>query len=256
MMRLRGLLLLLALTLLAVPAAPLHADDKAAAPTPAQLVERLGSFEFGERQEAMRALDALGEPALAALKAGLRGPDMEVRRRRDELIDKIELRLESARMIQTKRLHLTYKDTPLSEAVADFGRKASCTVELAGDQSRLAGRKVTLDTGMVPFWDALDQFCAKASLVELGLTPNPETAPRPGSPEEQLVQMRMQRALALRGGDYYYNPYPNYDAGRIILVDGKQPSLPTCQTTALRIRQLPAHVSVNAPPGGDDEKTL
>ena len=38
-------------------------------------------------------------------------------------------------------------------------------LRLAGDQAKLVARKVTLDTGEVPFWEALDQLCAKAGLV-------------------------------------------------------------------------------------------
>jgi hypothetical protein len=46
------------------------------------------------------------------------------------------------------------------------------------------------------------------------------------------------------------------DTGRIILVDGKLPSLPTFHSTAVRVRGLPKYISVPALPGGNNEKTL
>src|SRR5262245_8631504 len=107
-----GALLLLSGLLLAAPAATFRAADQAEAPNPGRLVERLGSGEFAERQEATRALDALGEPALDALKLGLRSDDMEVRRRCEELIVRIQRRAESARIVAAKRVQLVYKDTP------------------------------------------------------------------------------------------------------------------------------------------------
>ncbi len=258
-MRLCVLLLLSALILVA-PLAPLCAADKADAPNPALLVERLGSSDFAERLDATRALDALGEPAVAALKTGLHSDDMEVRRRCEELLAKIDRRVQSARVLAAKRVQLAYKDTPLSEAVADFSRKTAYTLELAGDQSKLAGRRVTLDTnGAVTFWEALDKFCEAAGVIEIGLAQTPADSPKPGTPEEQLVQLRLQQQQMLMGRGGFYNPYgpqPQVDPSKVILVDGKLPVLPTARSSALRVRLLPGHVSVAAEPGGAGEKTL
>src|SRR5262245_42355675 len=164
-MRLGSILLLSGLTLLAGPAALPRAADPA--PTPTQLVELLGSSEFSERQDAARSLDALGEKAVEALKAGLTSTDMEVRRRSQELLEKIQGRVESARSVAAKKVQLSYKDKPVTEAVSDFSSKSGIPIELTGDTSKLNGRKITLDTGSVTFWEALDQFCDKAGLQEI-----------------------------------------------------------------------------------------
>jgi len=249
-----GVHLLLFSAMLAGPAA-LCAADKAEAPNPTKLVDRLGSLEFAERQEATRALDDLGAQALSALKAGLSSDDMEVRRRCEELLEKIERRIESARTVVAKQIQLSYKDTPLSEAVADFTRKSGYAIEL-GDAARSGARRITLETGTVSFWEALDRFCVAAGLVESGLLPTNNTA-KPGSPEELQRQMAEQQLLLARGGRGY-NPYGQVqvDPGKIVLMEGKMPTLPTFQSTALRVRLLPNTVAVTAPPVANGEKTI
>jgi hypothetical protein len=250
-----GVLLLLS-GLLAGPTALLQAADQAPAPNPTLLIERLGSFEFSERQDAMRLLNALGEPALPALKASLRSDDVELRRRCEELIARIERRLESARAVSPKRVQLTYKDTPLAEAIADFNRKSGYTIELGGDTAKFAGRRITLDTPAVTFWEALDQFCEKAGLIEVGLVA-PADAPKTPTVEDERMLQR-QQILWARGGVMTYNPYQQatVDLGKIVLVDGTPPALPGFRSTAVRVRLLPKHVPVYGSPGGNDEKTL
>lgn len=79
--------LLLAL-LVSVPlqAAPAHGQAVAATPTPAQLVQQLGSDSFQAREEASRQLQKLGRAAVGALEAGLKHPDREVRQRCEDLL--------------------------------------------------------------------------------------------------------------------------------------------------------------------------
>src|SRR5207244_1000701 len=59
----------------------------------------------------------------------------------------------------------SYKDTPLKDALADFSKKSGYNLTLL-EGDKLKERKVTLETGEVTFWQAFDQFCAKAGLVE------------------------------------------------------------------------------------------
>jgi hypothetical protein len=71
----------------------------AVAPPPSQtadialLVERLGSGDFRQREEASRALEALGEPALPALARAAGSPDLEVRRRAVHLLKRSQVLL-------------------------------------------------------------------------------------------------------------------------------------------------------------------
>src|SRR6516162_4750370 len=56
-------------------------------PRIAQLIARLGSDDFDERERATQALAAVGKPALAALRrAAAEHPDVEVRRRAARLV--------------------------------------------------------------------------------------------------------------------------------------------------------------------------
>src|SRR5262249_54503216 len=60
-----------------------------------RLISQLGSDKFREREAAMKALDAVGEPALDALtRAAATSPSPEMRRRAKQLIEAIEQRRE------------------------------------------------------------------------------------------------------------------------------------------------------------------
>jgi hypothetical protein len=129
-----------------------------------RLIEQMGSGDFDEREKAGTALDAIGEPALPALRKAAQGEDVEVRKRAGELVQKIEKRLESARLLAPKRVHLVYKETPLPEALADFQKQSGYTLSLLDPENKLKDRTITLDTGDTTFWHAFDLFCRKAGL--------------------------------------------------------------------------------------------
>ncbi|HEY1338846.1 MAG TPA: hypothetical protein VGF59_15125 [Bryobacteraceae bacterium] len=57
-----------------------------------RLVRQMGSDSFAERQKASKALEAIGEPALATLRKAARDSDAEIRRRATELVRTIEAR--------------------------------------------------------------------------------------------------------------------------------------------------------------------
>jgi hypothetical protein len=243
-MRSRPVRLLWSVLVLLVPAAAPAAEGKAPAPNLPRLVADLGSDDFARREQATRALDALGAPALDELRRAAAGDDAEVRRRARELVEKIERRVETARLLQPRRVHLIYKDTPVADAVADFARQTGFAIELVGDRAKLNDRKVTLDTGPVPFWEAFDQLCRKAGLVEPALLPGSGDGRSPQ--EEQPV---------------WANPYQPYGAGyappgRLTLADGEAPALPTFLAGALRVRLLPPHVPVSVQYLGDGEKVV
>src|SRR5262249_43407076 len=99
-----------------IAAVPTPAAEGTAAEQIAKLIEQLGSANFGERELASKKLDAIGLPALEALRKDAQGRDAEVRRRAEELVQKIEKRSENVRMLEPKRVHLVYKDTLVAEA--------------------------------------------------------------------------------------------------------------------------------------------
>src|SRR5262245_17673908 len=75
------------------------------------LIAQLGSSRFQDREKASQALDAMGEAALPALRNAARSGDAEVARRSEKLLRDINKRLETARLLAPKRVHLTYKET-------------------------------------------------------------------------------------------------------------------------------------------------
>jgi hypothetical protein len=76
----------LALLVFTAEAAEGNADE---APDPAALVRRLGDEKFATREQAAEQLRKLGKAAAAALQAGLKHPDADVRERCRALLDEV-----------------------------------------------------------------------------------------------------------------------------------------------------------------------
>jgi hypothetical protein len=164
-LRTRFLLLILGLGVVGLLSAPVAADNDADKID--QLIEQLGSGTFKDRESATKALDAIGAPALEKLRKASESEDLEIKRRAADLVKRIEKRAEVSRVLQAKRVHLVYKDTPLKDAVADFKKKSGYDVALHDPDSKLGDRKVTLDTGDVTFWEAFDKFCEAAGVQQV-----------------------------------------------------------------------------------------
>src|SRR5262245_51327023 len=88
-----------------------------------RLIEQLGSAKYVEREAASQALEAVGERALPALKDATHGTDVEVCRRAEELVQRIEKRLEAARLLEPKRVRLACRDQLVPDAVAELRRQ-------------------------------------------------------------------------------------------------------------------------------------
>src|SRR5207248_4508727 len=128
--------------------------------------------------------------------------------RAQELVSKLEKKALAAKILAPKRLRLTYKNTPLSEAIADFRKKSGYDIVLHDPDNKLKDRKITLDTGDTTFWEAYDQFCAKAGLVEASpqdvIQPPPGGGPGGGggiggrgtTPPIQIQSIKPSRSLA------------------------------------------------------------
>lgn len=192
-------------------AAGQQGDDAARA---IKLVEQLGSDRFAEREKAAKELDRIGAPALEALRKGARSDDAETKQRAEDLVKKIEARSLAADLLTPKRVHLFYKDTPLAEAITDFTKQSGYQLSLSDPEGKLKGRTITLDTGEVTFWQALGQFCQKASLVEI--------APPP--------------ALAERLSNDLLGAPPREGDGEIVLTHGSVVTQPTDDRTSVRVR--------------------
>lgn len=209
--------------------APSNADDPEKI---ARLVQRLGSDRFAEREAAARVLDGLGEKALPALReASTQGEDAEVRRRAQALVARIEKRLLTERILTPKRVRLTFRDTPVVDAVRELAAKAGYPgqVVIQGDLKNVSQRRITWDSGELTFWEALTQLCERASLIE--------KAPQVDSSKDSKDtndQLRARPALPLG-----LRPGAAANDGKIYLTDGKPVAYPTAFIGSLRIRALP-----------------
>lgn len=213
-----------------------------------KLIDQLGSGVFAEREKASKELAAIGVPVLEALRKAAKSDDAEVRKRAEELIPKIERQAESLRVLAPKRLHLVYKDTPLTEAVADFQKKSGYSIHLHDPEGKLKERKIALDTGATTFWHALELFCAKAELTEASMedllqVPRPPGVVPGGAP----APLALPRAVPIRMPGRRGMPGMS---DQIILKDGKANKRPADDRSAVRVRVLSkSDLSGNAPDG-------
>jgi hypothetical protein len=196
-----------------------------------RLVLQLGSKKYAAREAAARKLEALGEAALAPLKRAVRNSDLETSRRAEELILRIQHQLETARLLAPTRLRLAHKAVPLAAAVRDLARRTGFDIRLDGEDPP-AKRTVTLETGELPFWDALDRLCRAASLSE---------------------EAGLDGSGAGTGVAGQVCGFP------LLLADRRSKPLPSCVTGSVRLRALPVGAGLQGwrvfqRPGDDDGK--
>jgi hypothetical protein len=222
----------------------------------AALIEQLGNGEFAKREAASRELAGL-DAALPALKKAVASPDPETRRRAEALVQRLEKRLETARLLQPKLVRLRYKDTPVGKAIEEFSQKTGFPLQLVGHTTNTS-RTITLETEELPFWEAFDLFCQKAGLMENSLAQSRQgnsarDAERIQAVLEMRVVMQQRRQLVVLGGSTL-----EQQAQPCQLVDGKPPVLPTCQVGPFRIRALPRdlHPSGYSRTGDEVQLTL
>lgn len=156
-------LLLLGLALIGLAAVPAPASDEA---TISKLIEQLGADSFADREAASKALDKIGTPALEAVQKATKSADAEVRKRAAELAGRIGRRAASEATLAPKMVRLEFKDTPVKEAVKALAEKSGYDIVLSDPEDKLKDKKVTLDTGKVTFWAAMEKFRAAAGIVE------------------------------------------------------------------------------------------
>jgi hypothetical protein len=195
-----------------------------------KLIAQLGSSTCADREQAAAELAAAGGAALPFLREAAKSADVEVARRATRVIAAIEEHLLTATLLQPRRFRVVVRDLPIAAAVAELSSKSGYSVKLNGIT---ANRKVTLDTGDTTFWDALQQLCAAADLVEKP-APAPMPAPTTG-PWSGRMPIRGRR-----GGIQFFTPasIPAAEAP-IELTVGKVKELPTCHVGSVRIRALP-----------------
>ncbi len=130
------------------------------------LIEQLGSGKFQQRNSAQKELEAIGLPALAQLKKTMQDAGPEINRRAAEVVRKIQEKKNTADVLTAKNIHLKINEMPVLDAVAELAKLSGYPLQVVGDKTKLAAKLITLDTGSVPFWKALDALGMEAGLVE------------------------------------------------------------------------------------------
>jgi hypothetical protein len=156
------------------------------------LIEQLGSGKFQERNAAQKELEAIGLPALEQLKKTMQAAEPEINRRAAELVRKIQEKKNTAEVLAAKNVHFKVKEMPVLDAVAELAKMSAYPLQVMGDKTKLAAKLITLDTGAVPFWKALDALGAEAGLVEQQPTPAVEMNQAGIGAQIQIMQIPLQ----------------------------------------------------------------
>ncbi len=140
---------------------------------PAELVARLGSPRFADREAAAESLKRLGPQALPALREARSARDLEIRLRASKLRDEIE----STAILAPTMVQLDFHDRPLSEVVEGINRRAGVFLAPGDtlamrrrpqDRPSWPDRRITLEApDPVPFWEAIDRLCRAGGLRRL-----------------------------------------------------------------------------------------
>ncbi len=127
-----------------------------AGPDPSELLNRLGSPRFSERQEAMRSLEALGQAALPVLRKAQRTNDPEVRNRAFALVERIEKNL----MLSPTMVRLNFREQLLEDVVEALTDRSGIPIRLDPNTADLReGRRITIVAEEpVSFWEAIDRL--------------------------------------------------------------------------------------------------
>jgi hypothetical protein len=147
-----------------------------APPDPTELVNRLGSARYAEREAAARALEHLGRQAVPALRLGRESRDLEIRTRAEAILRRVEGMV----LTQPTMVKLDFSDLPLPEVVAELGRRTGMKLALFPENlPEWKTQRVTLqEPEALPFWTAIDRLCQAAALqsdLELhGISPRNE----------------------------------------------------------------------------------
>ena len=164
----------------------LHAAAPAAeAPPVGVLVESLGAPDFARREAAQAALLAVGptEPVLAALRAAAAASmDAEVRLRAATILNRLTRYSEGAKLLTSRTVALKFDAVPLDKAVAALAKQTGTNLKLAAGKVAVPTRPVSVTTGELSAWEAVEAFRAAAGLVEEFREDAPPPEKVPGIP--------------------------------------------------------------------------
>jgi hypothetical protein len=143
----------------AKPAEKAGPEKAALDPAVEKLVNDLGHTDYHLRDEAARALEALGAKALPALRAAAKHADPEVRRRAEDMIPA----LQAAAYLTPRRINLAVEKKTVREVIQELSRASGYKVEHWGNNGD--DQKLDFAWKDATFWQALDEVCRAGGLV-------------------------------------------------------------------------------------------
>jgi hypothetical protein len=193
-------------------------------------VRGLSHPRYVEREKAARDLEAAGEPALKALRVATKSADPDLRTRASAIVERIDRTLLSKKLLVAPTLSLKFDKVPLQQAVTQLSQKTGLRFQLDMPKGPHLQTAVTLDTGDVPYWQAIQAFYEAANLMENDLPSNGTSRF-----EEQNGRRRIYSSRLVDAGA---------GLGVIRLTDGKG-TLPAELSKAIRVRALPTAFAQN-----------
>lgn len=139
-----------------------------------KLVHELGSPSFREREAAQAELLAIGGPALPAVGRAVTNTDPEVAKRARGLARDIGFRVDCARLLAPTPVELEFTNAPLSAVLTALSVRSGYSIGLLNTGPNPDTTTVTLRTGSVTFWKAVEEL-GKVS----GLSVHHQTAASP-----------------------------------------------------------------------------
>ena len=130
-------------------------------PTVEQLVSQLGDREFRVRDQASKAIAALGIDALPALQKSRVNPDPEIRRRLDELIPP----LERAITLQSKQISLHMTNKPIKDIIAELNKQTGYKLMTMDGGTSNDKAVYTFNFDKLSFWEAMDKISEATGLL-------------------------------------------------------------------------------------------
>jgi hypothetical protein len=132
----------------------------------AELVKKLGSMNYADREKAKKDLEGIGMPALEQLRGAAKTGDVEIRTRCEKLVEKLEAKRIAQGLLTPKKVRLNVKGAAVLVAIEELQKISGYPIVIEGDRAPLTKRTVTLDTGEVTFWEAFDFLCEKGNLTQ------------------------------------------------------------------------------------------
>jgi hypothetical protein len=217
----------------------------------AELVKKLGSMNYAEREKAKKDLDMLGMAALEQLRRAAKTDDLEIRTRCEKLIDKLETKIAADKLLAPKKVHLKVKDVTVVQAIEQLQKLSGYPIQIDGDRTPLTKRTITLDTGEVTFWEAFDQLCDKGSLTQVltGVNAN----------ELQIMPVQVRPILPKPPPPPGAVP-PPANPGQALPKAGAapaiQPAAPAVQPPAAIVDGVPLQIQVELPAAGGNARAV